>query len=108
MAENTPSNGDGAGSAHPMDVMVATFNDRQAAKDAYDALKSLEKEGRIKLSGAVVLDRDESGHMSVKRATLPTWVWVAMAMSAGLVFGVMALTVALTVRAIFRRLHHEG
>jgi uncharacterized membrane protein len=108
MAESTPSNGNGAAAAaHPMDVMVATFNDRQAAKDAYDALKSLEKEGRIKLSGAVVLDRDESGKMSVKHATLPSWVWIAMAVSAGLVFAVMALMLWLIVRAVMHRMHHE-
>ena len=107
MAENTPSSGDGAAAvARPMDVMVATFNDSQAAKDAYDALKSLEREGRIKLSGAVVVDRDESGKMRVKRATLPQWLWITIAASVALVVGVFALAVVLTVRGVMHRMRH--
>jgi uncharacterized membrane protein len=107
MAENTPSNGDGAAAvARQMDVMVATFNDSQAAKDAYDALKSLEREGRIKLSGAVVVDRDESGKMRVKRATLPQWMWIAIAASVVIMATGLGFTVALVVRGVMHRVRH--
>jgi uncharacterized membrane protein len=100
MAEDTTTKEKEATRHEPIDVMVATFADRQAAKDAYRTLRSMDKEGRIALDGAVVIDRDELGKMRLEGATLPGWVWAAIAGSAAVMFGIVGLLLWGIVRTV--------
>lgn len=84
----------------PMDVMVATFADRQAAKDAYQTLRAMDKEGRIGLDGAVVIDRDQMGKVHLKGAVLPGWLWAVFAVAMTVASGLLGLVVWGMIRAI--------
>ena len=86
--------------AMPLDVMVATFADRKAAKDAYHTLRSMDKQGSINLEGAVVIDRDEMGKVRLEGATFPAWVWGAIAAAGSLLLGLIGVIVWLGVLVV--------
>jgi uncharacterized membrane protein len=50
----------------PVQVIVAAFQDEDAAKGALKALKQARKEGLIKIENAAVLRKDEKGKLHIK------------------------------------------
>ncbi|HEY3317598.1 MAG TPA: hypothetical protein VGK50_04160 [Coriobacteriia bacterium] len=92
----------------PLDVMVATFADRQAAKDAYQTLKTMDKEGVITMDGAVVIDRDEMGKVRLEGATLPAWLWAVFAGVGAMMFGMLGVVIWLGVMAVRGMRTHPG
>jgi uncharacterized membrane protein len=50
----------------PVQVIVAAFQDEEAAKGALKALKQARKEGLIKIENAAVLRKDEKGKLHIK------------------------------------------
>lgn len=83
----------------PLDLMVATFADRQAARDAYQTLKTMDKEGTLSLDGAVVIDRNEMGKVRLEGATLPGWLWGVVAGLGALMLGAAGVVVFVAVMA---------
>lgn len=87
----------------PSDFMVASFSDSEAAQDAYQALRSLDKQGQVKLESAVVLDRDEQGRMRVKNAMMPAWIWATIIGAGALLVGGMTAAAAWGFKAMSSR-----
>lgn len=50
----------------PVQVIVAAFQDEEAAKGVLKALKQARKEGLIKIENAAVLRKDEKGKLHIK------------------------------------------
>jgi uncharacterized membrane protein len=50
----------------PLDLYVAAYNDPAAAKQDYDALKTLQHGGAIFIDGAVLVSREADGTITVK------------------------------------------
>ena len=90
------------------DVMVATFADRGAARQAYKELKDLEKRGAIDMQSALVLDRDTGGRMHLEGAQLPWWLWSMSAVLFSLTAGALGFIAYLTARTILRAFGGRG
>jgi hypothetical protein len=93
--------------ARPFDVMVASFADRKAAKEAYEALKDLEKRGGVQMQGAVVLDRDDMGRVHVQHAKMPPWLWAIVGVAAASMVAVVGSVVWAVAHAISSRMGRE-
>lgn len=50
-------------------LIVADFNDTDAAWEAYELLKSVEDGATVKIEGVVVVKKDEDGKLDVQKAT---------------------------------------
>lgn len=103
-----PDNGavkEAAKQHQPLDVMVATFADREAARNAYQALRSMDKEGTISMDGAVVIDRNEMGNVRLSGFKVPWWVWAVGIAGSLLLFGALGLFVVAVVGMVRR---HAG
>jgi hypothetical protein len=79
--------------AMPLDVMIATFGARQDAKQAYDALKTMDRDGTIDMGSAFVFDRTEKGDLRPIGMKMPGWVWASIVGASVLMFGLIAAVV---------------
>jgi uncharacterized membrane protein len=50
-------------------LIVADFNDTDAAWEAYELLKDIEDGATVKIEGVVVVKKDENGELEVQKAT---------------------------------------
>jgi uncharacterized membrane protein len=50
----------------PVQIIVAAYNNEEAAKNALDSLKKAQKEKLIKINNAAVLHKDEAGKLHIK------------------------------------------
>jgi hypothetical protein len=96
--------------AMPLDVMIATFGARQDAKQAYDTLKTMDREGSIDMGSAFVFDRTERGDLRPIGMKMPGWVWGSVVGASVLLFGLIAAVVWLGVLAArgYQASHGEG
>ena len=51
---------------HPLDLYIAGYDDPQAAKEDFDALKKAQLKGIVFIDGAVLMSRDADGTLHVK------------------------------------------
>ena len=50
----------------PLDLYIAGYDDPEAAKEDFDALKKAQREGIVFIDGAVLISRDDDGKIHVK------------------------------------------
>lgn len=75
----------------PVQLVVAAFNDEQAAKEALKALKQVQRENLIKIDSAAVLRKDQHGRLHItETADMGGGKGAALGGVAGAVIGVIA------------------
>ena len=52
----------------PVQIVVAAFQNEEAAQAAYDDLKSKQKDGLIRIQNAAILRKDMDGKLMIKDA----------------------------------------
>jgi len=73
----------------PVDLYIAAYSDADAAKQDYEALKELVKQGTIFMDVAVLVSRDADGKISVKENAHEVAKGSMVGAAAGLVLGLI-------------------
>lgn len=85
----------------PIQLIVAAFNDEEAAKEALKALKQAQKEKLIKIENAAVLHKDAKGNLHIKEtADMGGKKGATLGGLAGAVIGLIAGPVLLVPAAV--------
>jgi uncharacterized membrane protein len=75
----------------PLDLYIAGYDDPEAAKEDFAALKKAQREGIVFIEGAVLISRDDDGTMHVKETgDHDVLKGAAFGLGAGLVVGLFA------------------
>ena len=75
----------------PLDILIAGYADPDSAKQDYDALKNLQREGMIFIEGAILVSREADGKITVKETgDHDVFKGATLGVAGGLVLGLFA------------------